>query len=710
MAVTTTFRHDPARRTLTLDHPLLSAEWSWTETGAIGCTRLHHIPSDTGWLDPHATSPLYQLDWKEHTTEKRKSPPSPKILTGIHAHTVRPPAIGRQPDGTAEATLELTPADAPLRLTWHVQSHPNHAAIRQWFDVTNTGADPLVITRLPITTFAVAQPAGPLSAHCGLERRHYRRRDEWPDWFTWRRVELRPGVADAVRSGYRKEATWLGLTSGSDGLYLGWEANTFATCDFGDVHGDGGVWVETYLQPDYVLQPGQTLTAPAGFIGFAQGDLDELSYRCHRYVEATIAPPVADERFPYVAFNSWGYGAEIDAVSMRNCFEICRKLGIELFVVDFGWEDPDWQPLANRFPDGLAPLADAAHEAGMVFGIHLSFGNVSSLSTMFRDHPDWANGPGMWAYRREGEVFGLTLGNPETREWIVEKLVKIVDENKIDYFLTDHYLWGPLDPDVTPLHATNDYVTITEGFDLVLERFRELRPSVILEHCDNGLGLPTFKMIRQHHTSIGPDAVGTLYERVHTWRFSRVLPPRYLDHYAVEHVVPGQRVLHGLGDYEYRSHIFGGPMILMTDIMKATEDSPEWGALSRAIDVYKRIRRRVIEGKVLHLLEPQPLERVGRGWDGWDAIGSYHEQTDTAVILAFRLGGDLDTRSIPVHGLRTETRYRVTFEDRPDVLERTGAELMTEGISLTLPHPGQPRVVDKNGMVRGSEIVHLAPV
>jgi hypothetical protein len=243
-----------------------------------------------------------------------------------------------------------------------------------------------------------------------------------------------------------------------------------------------------------------------------------------------------------------------------------------------------------------------------------------------------------------------------------------------------------------------------------MEHFHQRRPNVILEHCDNGLGLPTFKMIRQHHTSIGPDAVGTLYERVHTWRFSRVLPPRYLDHYAVEHIVPGQSVLHGLGDFEYRSHLFGGPMILMTDIRKATEGSPEWEALSRAIEVYKRIRRRVIDGKVLHLLEPQPLERVGRGWDGWDAIGSYHEQTDTAVILTFRLGGDTDTKTIPLHGLRPDTRYSVSFEDRSDVLERTGADLMSNGLQLTLPHLDRERVVDENGMVRGSEIVHLSPI
>jgi hypothetical protein len=253
-------------------------------------------------------------------------------------------------------------------------------------------------------------------------------------------------------------------------------------------------------------------------------------------------------------------------------------------------------------------------------------------------------------------------------------------------------------------------MTTTEGFDVVLERVHEARPHVQMEHCDNGMGLPTFRMTAQHVTSIGPDAVGSQYERIGTWRISRVLPPRYLDHYVCERHAPHIPFDRPFGDYEYRSQIFGGPMILMTDIMALEEGSGDWNALVRTIGLFKRIRRRVADGKVLHLLEPQPYERVGAGWDGWDAIGSYHPESDSAVILAFRLGGELDERVIPVHGLSPASTYRVTFEDRPDTFERTGAEIMAEGIALTLPGPGQARVVDDLGFVRASEVIHLEAI
>ena len=346
----------------------------------------------------------------------------------------------------------------------------------------------------------------------------------------------------------------------------------------------------------------------------------------------------------------------------------------------------------------------------MMFGVHLSFGNVSSLATVLRDHPEWANGPGQWAYLTEGEVFRLVLGNPAARDWMANKLVEIIDETKIDHFLTDHYLWGEVNPEAQEMTATADYLTTAEGFDLILDHVNRHRPDVFLEHCDNGIGLPTFRMVAQHVTSIGPDAVGSQYERVGTWRISHVLPPRYLDHYVTERLSPGIPFTEPFGDYEYRSQIFGGPMILMTDIMALEEGGSDWNALVRAIDLVKRIRRRVVEGKVLHLLEPQPVERAGHGWDGWDAIGSWHEQSDTAVILAFRLGGDLDARVIPVHGINPDSTYRITYEDRDDVQDRTGGDIMANGIPLTLPGPGQERIVDGLGLVRASEVIHLTSV
>ncbi len=711
-----------AGNTLTLHHPLIEAAWQWSEHGRIDFSRFDHTASGRSWLTSEPPEPFFLLGVDGFGGRYHHFGPNRAVSAGTIVD-VQVNRVEQRGCTGASITIDLSDATpgldhgdptwrpAPVLVTWHVQAHPDHPVIRQWFDITNTGGEPVTITRLPVLLATLDGTSAGLTAHSGLDRRQRLRVGEGSDWITWSSLPLGPGVTGSFESGYRRTATWLGLTrDDGGGLFAGWESNAAVHCEYGDLHGMGECGVDLWLEPQYRLQPGATLNGPVAFLGAADGDLDEVSYRTHRFVEDVVALPIpGDERFPYVAFNSWGYGDRIDDASMRRCFERCKQLGIELFVVDFGWEDPDWHARTDLFPHGLAPLADAAHEAGMHFGIHLSFGNVSTLSQMYREHPEWANGLGQWAYLTEGEVLRVTLGNPDARDWMAGKLIETIDETKVDHFLTDHFMFGPTNPDVQDLHATDNYLTFAEGFDLIMERVHAARPDVLLEHCDNGIGLPTFKMVAQHMTSIGADAQGSQFERVATWRISRVLPPRYLDHYVCEQLAPGTRFDAPLGDYEYRSQIFGGPMILMTDIMALQPGGDDWNALVRTIDLFKRIRRRVIEGKVLHLLEPQPVERVGNGWDGWDAIGSYHEATDTAVILAFRIGGHLDERVIPVHGIDAATDYVITYEDRDDRQVRRGADIMANGIPLSLPGPVQPRVVDGLGFVRASEVIHLTP-
>lgn len=641
----------------------LEVGWQLNSHAELICVRLRDIASGAEWTGTRASGGL-RLDGVETWCD----------------------------DHVWSLAFDVRRPDEPLRLRWTFEVHQRHGVVRSWAAYTNVGAEPVVVERLPIVGLELGVDANRLVANCGLDRRPYRGANPAADWYTWRIVELRPGLVESVRTGYRQEATWLGLVDprGGPGLYVGWETNAETRCEYGDLAGDGQLGVSCSMSPEYRLEPGETLSGPAGFVGLADGDLDEISYRCQRFVMDTIAPVVEDPRFPYVEFNSWGYDEHIDAEGMKRCLDVCERLGVELFVVDFGWEDPDWRPRSDRFPEGLAPIAAQAHDRGLLFGVHLSFGNVSSLSRMYAEHPEWAHGEGKWAYRSEGEVFGLTLGNPATREWIVDKLVSIVDENHIDYFLTDHYLWGWCDPNATALHATNDYTTVVEGYEWVMDRLRERRPGLVIEHCDDGLGLPTFQMVRQHMTSIGIDAPGSHMERVNTYRISRVLPPRYLDHYATDQP---------MGDWELRSHMFGGPLILMTPVHKLDENSDEWRVLTRNIQLYKEIRHRVERGKILHLIEPQVPERVGDGWDGWDAIGSYDEQTDTAVLFVFRMAEAEPSRVVPLHGLRPDTTYRVESVDRNKTVVRSGAELSRDGLRVELRGPGKV-----------SEVIRLEPV
>jgi|GEM_PF-4027746 len=133
-------------------------------------------------------------------------------------------------------------------------------------------------------------------------------------------------------------------------------------------------------------------------------------------------------------------------------------------------------------------------------------------------------------------------------------------------------------------------------------------------------------------------------------------------------------------------------------------------SLTRWIRLAKRVRARVLDGKTLHLLEPQPFQQLDTIWDGWDAIRSYHRAPDSEAVFAFRLGLVTDARVIPLHGPKADSAHRVSFEDSPDTYTVTGRDRMSRGVSLTRPGQGQAPTNDKPGMVRGSDVIFLGSV
>lgn len=658
--------------------------------GGVHTSSLIYKPTGREWA--RAPSPEYELGYV-----MRLGRP-PHRLSSLDPHDLVGWERREEAGGVVHLVLRLRSlmagsARTPVFITLHYLCYPGHAVVRQWCEVENPSGR-LFLTAAPMLSLRLRPPDPPLEARWGLRRYNY-----GPDTFTLHRLRLGPGVVGEVRSGHYWDSTWLGLADerDGDGLFVGWETNAPARCRFGDLEADGGLGIAGWLEPDYLLRRGRSFTSPPSFVGCFHGDADECSYRTHRFLEEHLAFPLPDERFPYVSFDTWGYLWDINEAMAYQLIDRVAALGGEVFVLDFGWADPDWRPLPAKFPHGLRPLSDYARSKGLKFGAHFAFGNVSSLSQVYREHPEWANGPGQWAYREAGQVFGLTLGNPVTRDWVVEKIVEVVDREGLDWLIYDELLYGPPNPAVQHLEATEEYTSLVEGLEAVLERVRTRRPHLLIEHCDGGGTMFTFRMVEQHVTAAGTDYFGAHAERIAAWRLTHAIPPRFIGKYLVDDT----------SDYAIRSCFFGGPLVLMNRLLEIEPGSPAWERLARNLALYQRLRAHLRDGKVLHLLEPRLEAEIGRGWDGWDAIGSYHPRRDQAVVFVFRAGGPLRERTIPLRGLRPEGRYRVRFQDRAESFVRGGAELLAEGIRLALEAPGEGTAGE--GAPPASEIIYFEP-
>ena len=67
------------------------------------------------------------------------------------------------------------------------------------------------------------------------------------------------------------------------------------------------------------------------------------------------------------------------------------QVRLEVTVLDLGWavQIGEWRADPLKFPRGLAPIADRAHELGLKFGLHIPLGQAHTSSPVARQNPDW---------------------------------------------------------------------------------------------------------------------------------------------------------------------------------------------------------------------------------------------------------------------------------------------------------------------------------
>ena len=495
-------------------------------------------------------------------------------------------------------------------------------------------------------------------------------------------------AAEAFTGAYGDHSAWGALRDGPDhGIVAGWEYDGRARAhaehrkDTGVVRLDAQV-----MRLNHPLGPLDEFAVPAAFLGLFQGDWDEAGYRTQRFVEAVLAAPMPDpEIFPYVMFDTWGYGEVIHEDTLRQAAERAAALGAEVFTVDLGWavRIGDWYPDPEKFPNGLKAFSDYVHSLGMKFGLHFAPLEAMPDSAVLREHPDWeAYNP-----RRQTNYFGATplcASHRPVREWIIAETLRIIREYGVDWLLQDGENMVKYCESTEHSHDPNDsvYSNAVDGLHEILHAVQEAEPGVVWENCEDGGGMQTFHMVQHYVTSIINDNADHLVTRQGVWGSTFPFPPRYTDRYMI--VTPDNT-------YVTRSHMFGGPFILMQRITEWSWPMLEF--MRREVEIYKSIRQLMRDGKVYHLTPPP---------DGTfnDAIQSYHESSDQSVIFLYRedLGPSLET--VWPRGLRSDGFYRVSFQETGQSYTATGSGLMEQGIPVTFRQKGMAEIISIQPVVQ----------
>lgn len=424
----------------------------------------------------------------------------------------------------------------------------------------------------------------------------------------------------------------------------------------------------------HTLAPGARFELPACFVGCFVGDWDEAGYVTQRFAEAYVHPPMPDERYPWVQYNSWRYGQEINEAQQIAVIERCAELGLEVFVVDLGWarQIGDWRPDPAKFPNGLRPLADRAHALGMKFGVHLALAQMHPDAPAAHAHPEWLIHTG-------DDYFGaapICLGHDPCRTWLIDEIVRLIDEEGLDYIIQDGEDMVKRCSRTDHTHAPNDsnYANSHAGLDQVIAAVRAAYPALVVENCEDGGCMLTYRMARLYHTSITVDNIATYATRQGIYGASYPFGPRYSVRYMQDDPTP----------YTLRSALFGGPLIFMHRITDWND--AQITDAKAAVAQYKELRTLVRDAKIIHLLPPR-ANVAGLGW-GWDAIQAVAPDKRRSVVMVYRAQGGEGAVRIRPRGLQPNTTYSVCFTDQTTTITHTGESLATEGIEVVLNELG----------------------
>lgn len=596
--------------------------------------------------------------------------------------------VAAQADGSRILTVRVRSADGRLRLDQRVQIFPAHPFVRLWAELVNEHDAPVGVSECALLEMRVPLDGRNNLFHVEQFSWNYR-----PDKFALHKAQIVPGRAPhEIRMGSfgahywaPTSCAWAALRAGldpldepdeslsDDGLVVGIEFNGKSRLS---------VWAQdgyTHLRSTvddlaHRIAPGDVFEVPACFVGRFHGDWDEAGHVTQRFCEAHVYPPAPDERYPWVQYNSWGYGQAINEAQQRAALERCAELGIEAAIMDLGWARAigDWRPDPAKFPRGLRPLAEHARSLGMRFGVHIALAQVSPAAPAAVAHPDWLIHTG-------DDYFGaapICLGHAPCRDWLIAEILRLIDEEGIDYIIQDgeDMVKQCRRDDHTHAPGDSNYANSQRGLDVVIAAIRRARPHVVLENCEDGGCMLTFKMARLYHTSITVDNIATYPTRQGIYGASYPFSPRYSVRYMQDDP----------NTYTLRSALFGGPLILMQRITEW--DSRQVGDTRAAIAQYKRLRALVRDAKIVHLIAPRH-NMNHLGW-GWDAIQAVSPDRSRSVVMIFRAMGGEPQRTIRPRGLQPGSRYRVRLEDHGDAGVSTAEQLSSQGIVIGLPEFG----------------------
>jgi alpha-galactosidase len=432
----------------------------------------------------------------------------------------------------------------------------------------------------------------------------------------------------------------------------------------------------------YHLEPGRTFITPTMIWVWSSRGLGEMSRKFHHW--ARDFGMRDGRKMGSVLLNNWeATGFDFDFNRIVGLFDPAREIGAELFLLDDGWfgnayprtNDSaglgDWQPNGQRLPKGLAPLAAAAVQRGLRFGIWMEPEMVNPNSDLFHEHPDWVICQPKRPLELQRHQLVLDLTRPAVQDFELKTIQSILSVPGITYAKWDcnRYLTQPGSPYLGADRQSELWIDYVHALYALMDKTAKAFPETELMLCSGGGGRADYGALKYFHEFWPSDNTDPTIRVLMQWDYSYFFPSMALASHVTH---SGNRPMH-FACCVTMSARFGMDL----DLTKLpTQDK---AICAGAISAYKKIRDITALGDLYRLEDPHGHER--------GAISFVSPNQARSVVFAFQLR-DGAYGAVRPQGLAPSRRYTIhelnPAPGRPVIAQEgktfTGEELMRDGI------------------------------
>jgi alpha-galactosidase len=480
---------------------------------------------------------------------------------------------------------------------------------------------------------------------------------------------------------------------------LGWSGPWSATIER---DGDRAVRVRAKMDSTHLyLKPGERIRSPRMLLLFWRGDRDHGHNLWRQLILRHYSPTLGGKPFAgLICDANWSNVMDADRHIQEIRWWADHDIPMECYWMDAAWTDmskgwfahqSDQTPNKKLFPNGMRPIADAAHERGMKYLLWFVPHSLHAEVGIGKEHPEFL-GP---AYTTPAfgntKFYALDHGKPEINRFAIDRFSKIVADFGIDVFRQDGPAGWPADGG--PDRVGMSQIRYTEGFYEFWDGLLERNPNLMIDNCATGARRVELETMRRSIALHRSDLPNNPNYSVNVQSFNQGLFPWVPLH-------GGVTIITTLSPYSFRSAYCPALLIAWPDegmppTTWVTDVAKRWEKID--LDLLRRLVKEHIKVRPYIFGDYYALTPYSAATNAW--VGWQFDRPDLGegMVQVFRRP-DATGESLHVNprGLDAGASYVLTNLDTAETTEATGRDLAEKGVAVIInDRPGSAIITYK---------------